>query len=100
MAARTATPTRINGIATVLVPVTDQDRALAFYTERLGFAKTMDFTFQQTRWVEVSPGSGPSTLALASGGEDRHPGVDTVIRLTREAPGADHAALKDAGIEV
>src|SRR3954447_6547024 len=96
----TDTPTRINGIATVLVPVRDQDRALEFYTERLGFTKTMDFTFQQNRWVEVSPGGGSSTLALAPGGEDQQPGIATGVRLSTEDARGDHAALKEAGVEV
>jgi lactoylglutathione lyase len=92
--------TRITEIATVLVPVSDQDRALAFYTERLGFRKTMDYTFGETRWIEVSPGGGTTTLALAPGGRDRQPGIDTGVRLSTDDARADHAALTAAGIDV
>ncbi|HEX3923344.1 MAG TPA: hypothetical protein VHY31_13735 [Streptosporangiaceae bacterium] len=34
--------TRITGLRTVAVPVTDQDRAVAFYVGRLGFEKRLD----------------------------------------------------------
>ena len=34
--------TRITGIATIAVPVTDQDRALEFYLGRLGFETRRD----------------------------------------------------------
>lgn len=92
--------TRITEIATVLVPVTDQDRALAFYTERLGFTKTMDYSAGAIRWVEVSPGHGTATIALAPGGPDQRPGIDTGIRLLTDDARADHAALKAAGVSV
>jgi lactoylglutathione lyase len=37
----------------VVVPVSDQDRALAFYVERLGFEKRTDVPFGEgERWVE------------------------------------------------
>jgi catechol 2,3-dioxygenase-like lactoylglutathione lyase family enzyme len=93
-------PTRITEIATILVPVSDQDKALAFYTERLGFKKTMDYTFGETRWLEVSPGGGTTTLALAPGGRDQQPGIDTGVRLSTDDAKADHAALTAAGIDV
>jgi catechol 2,3-dioxygenase-like lactoylglutathione lyase family enzyme len=97
---RTTVPTRITEIATILVPVSDQDRALAFYTERLGFTKTMDATFADSRWIEVSPGGGTTTLALAPGARDRQPGIDTGVRLSTVDARADHAALTAAGIDV
>jgi catechol 2,3-dioxygenase-like lactoylglutathione lyase family enzyme len=93
-------PTRITEIATILVPVSDQDKALAFYTERLGFKKTMDYTFGETRWIEVSPGGGTTTLALAPGGRDQQPGIDTGVRLSTDDAKADHAAQTAAGIDV
>ena len=39
------------------IPVTDQDRALAFYTEKLGFRVVTDspFTHDQ-RWIELRIG--------------------------------------------
>ncbi|HEX2467935.1 MAG TPA: VOC family protein [Solirubrobacterales bacterium] len=36
------TPTHITHVGTVIVPVSDQDRALAFYVDKLGFEKRLD----------------------------------------------------------
>ena len=99
MTQRTA-PTKVTEIATILVPVSDQDRALAFYTEQLGFTKTMDYSYGDNRWIEVSPGGGTATVALAPGGPDIQPGRDTGIRLSTGDARADHAALSGAGVDV
>ena len=93
--------TRITEIATVLVPVADQDRALAFYVDKLGFEKRRDFAFGDSRWIEVAPSTGAkTTLALAPGGEGVHPGIDTGVRLSTDDAAADHAALAAAGVKV
>ena len=99
MAERTAS-TRISEIATILVPVTDQDRALAFYTEQLGFSKTSDYRYGTNRWIEVSPGGSTTTIALAPGSETLQPGRDTGIRLSTDDARADRAALDGAGVVV
>jgi catechol 2,3-dioxygenase-like lactoylglutathione lyase family enzyme len=100
MADRTA-GTQITEVATILVPVSDQDRAIAFYVGKLGFRTTRDHTFGSNRWVEVAPpGGATTTLALAPGGGRRQPGVDTGIRLSTDDAAADHAALEAAGVTV
>ena len=46
----------ISQIRTVAIPATDQERSLAFYTDVLGFEKTLDAPFGPgQRWIEVSP---------------------------------------------
>ena len=49
----------IKGFKIVSIPVTDQDRALAFYTEKLGFRVHTDQPFNdKQRWIELSiPGA-------------------------------------------
>ena len=50
------TTTRLSKIGTVVVPVSDQDRAIEFYVETLGFEKRADVPFGNGyRWVEVAP---------------------------------------------
>jgi catechol 2,3-dioxygenase-like lactoylglutathione lyase family enzyme len=93
-------PTRVTEIATILVPVTDQDRAVEFYEDRLGFEKKMDADFGPDRWVEVGPPSSTTTIALAKGGNGQQPGIDTGIRLSTFDAAADHEALKAAGVDV
>ncbi len=57
----------------VIVPVADQDQALAFYVEKLGFDKRLDGESPAGRWIEVAPpgarrrlrSSPPSRTTLA-----------------------------------
>jgi catechol 2,3-dioxygenase-like lactoylglutathione lyase family enzyme len=93
--------TGITGLTTVAVPVADQQRALAFYTEALGFEKTRDAPFGPgSRWIEVAPrGGAGTTIALPPRGNVT-PGVDTGIRLTTRDAEADRAALQARGVDV
>jgi catechol 2,3-dioxygenase-like lactoylglutathione lyase family enzyme len=60
-----ATETHITRIGTVLVPVSDQDRALRFFTETLGFETRIDGVFSEgERWIEVAPPGATTTIAL------------------------------------
>ena len=94
------TRTRITDVRTVGVPVTDQERALAFYVGKLGFEKRMDVPFGPTqRWVEVAPPGAATTIALVAAGEGAPAGVDTGIRLTTEDAAADHAGLRSRGVD-
>ena len=57
--------THIGQIATIVVPVADQEAAIAFYTGILGMQKVSDFTYPTgERWLEVSPAEGSSNLCL------------------------------------
>jgi lactoylglutathione lyase len=50
--------TTITDIRTIGVNVTDQDQALAFYVDVLGFQKRLDAPLSPTmRWIEVAPPS-------------------------------------------
>jgi len=44
--------------------VLDQDRALRFYTETLGFRKVDDVNFGEMRWLTVSPAEQPEMQVL------------------------------------
>ena len=57
----------ISTIATVSVFVEDQDRAKAFYTEKLGFQLINDsemFPGSGMRWITVAPAGCPTELTL------------------------------------
>jgi catechol 2,3-dioxygenase-like lactoylglutathione lyase family enzyme len=92
--------TRISEVRTVAVPVTDQDRALAFYTGPLGFGVRLDGAFGGRRWLEVAPEGATTSLALVPPGERATTGVDTGIRLTTGDAAGDHALLRAAGVDV
>ena len=92
--------TSISQIRTVAIPASEQERSLAFYTETLGFEKTLDAPFGPgQRWIEVSPPGGGSSLAIPPLGEAQA-GVDTGIRFETTDAEADHQALKAAGVDV
>jgi catechol-2,3-dioxygenase len=61
----TANTTRIGQVGTVFVPVADQDRALEFYLDKLGFEKRADFPYGEgSRWIEVAPPGSEIAIAL------------------------------------
>jgi catechol 2,3-dioxygenase-like lactoylglutathione lyase family enzyme len=57
------TQTRISKVGTVVVPISDQQRAIEFYVETLGFEKRADVPFGgEYRWVEVAPPGADTTI--------------------------------------
>ena len=96
------TKTQANKIATVIIPVADQDRALDFYVEKLGFDKRVDVPFGSGyRWIEVGLGDESTTIALAPPREDGQSGKrETGISLQTDDIDAYHAQLKSAGVDV
>ena len=64
----------IKGIKFASIPVSDQDRSLAFYTEQLGFRIQTDQPFDgKQRWIELSiPGAETGVVLFTPDGhEDR-----------------------------
>ena len=97
----TQTTTKITQIGTVIVPVSDQDEAIAFYTEKLGFEKRSDTPFGNgDRWVEVAPAGVETTIAIVKPRPGEPTGVDTRIALSSSDIDADHAELKVRGVDV
>ncbi len=96
----TDTKTRITELGCVIVPVSDQDRALDFYVNKLGFEKRTDMPFGNgDRWVEVAPPGGATTIALMPPREGEETGIATRISLTTEDIDSDHAYLRDNGVD-
>ena len=96
------TKTRISKLGTVVVPVTDQDRAIEFYVETLGFEKRADVPFGDGyRWVEVAPADAATTIAIVPPPPGKPTGnVETGIGLHTDDIDALHADLKAAGVDV
>jgi catechol 2,3-dioxygenase-like lactoylglutathione lyase family enzyme len=93
---------KIAQVGRVCVTVADTDRALEFYVGTLGFEKVVDVPMGEgMRWVEVSVGGTPTTIALAPPPQGTEAGGgDTGICLDTSDVDADHAALKAAGADV
>jgi predicted enzyme related to lactoylglutathione lyase len=51
-------------ISVVTLYVDDLDRAIDFYTSKLGWEKTMDEPMGEDRWVTVAPGNDATQTAL------------------------------------
>jgi len=99
----TSTRTRVGKIATVVIPVADQERQIEFYVDKLGFEKRMDVPFEgQYRWVEVGPTDGETTIALAPPPPHKPEtgNRETGISLYVDDIDAYHAQLRNAGVDV
>jgi catechol 2,3-dioxygenase-like lactoylglutathione lyase family enzyme len=97
---KTETGTQITQVGTVIVPVTDQDRALEFYLETLGFEKRTDVPYGEgERWVEVAPPGAATTIALVPPREGESAGIETRVGFTTDDIDADHADLRARGVE-
>ena len=90
--------TKFTDVGTVAVPVTDHDRAIAFYTGVLGFEVRMDAEFAPgQRWVEVASPGAHTSIALVVPEDGAQVGRDTGIRLATTDAAGDHAELQAAG---
>jgi catechol 2,3-dioxygenase-like lactoylglutathione lyase family enzyme len=88
--------THITQMATVLVPVADQDQVLRFFTETLGFRKAVDFSYEPNgRWLEVEPPGGGTRLSLV---RSDVAGVETGVVYECADVEAEHAALAELGL--
>jgi catechol 2,3-dioxygenase-like lactoylglutathione lyase family enzyme len=84
----------IKCVATVFLPVTDQERALAFFRDQLGFDVHSDADYGEgIRWVEVVP-PGSTTVIALNAPSDWSPGVKAGDR----APFSFHTDDLDAAI--
>jgi catechol 2,3-dioxygenase-like lactoylglutathione lyase family enzyme len=104
----TSTATHLTRFARAIVPVSDQDRALAFYTGVLGFEKVTDVQFGEgERWIEVrppgaTPGAGTLIALSPPMGAKIGDGEHARVCLSFESADVDaaHAALRERGAPV
>ncbi len=94
----TQAPTTVTNIGVAMFTVSDQDAALAFYTEKLGFELRGDTRFGEhgeMRWVEVAPPGSRARLALNPPMFDE-PGGSSIGVETADVLG-EHARLRAVG---
>ncbi|WP_091091229.1 VOC family protein [Micromonospora nigra] len=86
----------------VIVPVSDVDRAKAFYADRLGFTVDHDTVIDaDTRIVQLTPpGSGCSVVIGKGAVPDMPPGSLKGLQLVVPDLRAARAELVDRGVEV
>jgi catechol 2,3-dioxygenase-like lactoylglutathione lyase family enzyme len=98
MSDHTQAPTTVSSIGVAMFTVSDQDAALAFYTEKLGFEVRGDSRFGENgemRWLEVAPPGSTARLALNPPMYDK-PGGSTIGVETADVLGV-HARLSAIG---
>jgi lactoylglutathione lyase len=91
-------PTTVSNIGVVMFTVADQDAAIAFYTDKLGFELRSDTPFGENgdmRWVEVAPPGSRARLALNPPMYDQ-PGGSAIGVETPDVAG-EHARLSAIG---
>jgi predicted enzyme related to lactoylglutathione lyase len=84
------------------VGIRDQDRALAFYTGKLGFAIVTDQPFnEKQRWIELRLGDSPTRRVLFTpDGQDDRIGTHLNGTLAADDVEASYQQLKAKGVEV
>jgi catechol 2,3-dioxygenase-like lactoylglutathione lyase family enzyme len=89
--------TTITDIATIGIPVSDQDKAVDFFVGALGFEKRLDAKVSDTyRWVTVAaPGASTSVALIANPST----GADTGIRFVVPDAETEYEAMRERGIE-
>jgi len=90
----------IRGVKFVSIPVADQDRALAFYTEVLGFRLLTDQPFSdKQRWLELGIPGADTRVVLFQFGDKLTPGGQLNIALWSDDVEATARELKAKGVE-
>ena len=85
----------------VQVPVSDVDRAKAFYTEQVGFDADHDHTVsEEIRFVQLTPPGSACSIAFGKGVTDAEPGSVKGLQVVVVDAQAAHDELAGRGVEV
>jgi catechol 2,3-dioxygenase-like lactoylglutathione lyase family enzyme len=85
----------------VAIPVSDVDRAKAFYTDKVGFNADHDFTVsEQMRFVQLTPPGSGCSIALGKGIVEGAPGAVKGLQIVVSDADAAHAELAGRGVDV
>jgi predicted enzyme related to lactoylglutathione lyase len=85
----------------VAVPVTDVDRAKAFYTEKAGFNADHDHTVSDDlRFVQLTPPGSACSIAIGTGITTMEPGSIEGLQVVVEDAEAAREQLTSRGVDV
>ena len=91
----------IKQIKFVSIPTSDQDRALAFWTEKMGFKVLTDQPMGKQRWIELSiPGAQTGVVLFTpEGQEDR---IGTFFNGSFQCDDVDYSyrQLSERGVDI
>ena len=85
----------------ITLPVSDVDRAKAFYVERAGFNPDRDHRVNdQLRFVQLTPPGSGCSIAIGEGVTDAEPGSVQGLQLVVSDIEAAHAEYAERGLDV
>jgi predicted enzyme related to lactoylglutathione lyase len=85
----------------VQVPVSDVDRAKAFYTERVGFNADHDHRVSdELRFVQLTPPGSATSIAIGTGLSTMEPGSVQGLQVVVEDAAATREGLLERGVQV
>ena len=85
----------------IAVPVSDVDRAKAFYTEQVGFNADHDHRVSdEMRFVQLTPPGSACSIAIGKGIMETPPGTAQGLQMVVPDIEAAHAHLRERGVEV
>src|SRR5918912_4161519 len=85
----------------VAIPVSDVDRAKAFYVEQAGFTADHDHRVSdELRFVQLTPPGSACSIAIGEGLTDATPGSAAGLQLVVDDADAARAELAARGLEV
>jgi predicted enzyme related to lactoylglutathione lyase len=85
----------------IAVPVSDPDRAKAFYVEQAGFNADHDHTVSdEVRFIQLTPPGSACSIALGKGVAQTEPGSMQGLQLVVDDVDAARAELVERGVDV
>jgi len=85
----------------IQVPVSDIDRAKAFYVEKVGFNADQDHRVtDELRFVQLTPPGSACSIALTSGAHQMSPGSIDGLQMVVDDAEASRAELAARGVDV
>jgi catechol 2,3-dioxygenase-like lactoylglutathione lyase family enzyme len=85
----------------IQVPVSDMDRAKAFYVEKVGFQPDHDHQVtDELRFVQLTPPGSACSIALTSAAHQMKPGSIEGLQMVVDDAEASRRELADRGVEV
>jgi catechol 2,3-dioxygenase-like lactoylglutathione lyase family enzyme len=85
----------------VIIPVTDVDRAKAFYVQQVGFVADHDVTVsEEIRFVQLTPPGSAASVAFGKGLTDAAPGSVVGLQVVVDDADVVHDFLAGRGVTV
>ena len=85
----------------VAIPVSDVDRAKAFYTDKVGFNADHDHRVSaELRFVQLTPPGSACSISFGEGITDAVPGSVQGLQLVVSDISVAHASLSERGVQV